>query len=284
MQDTWALFKFAGIIFDMAKLKVLTLQVLVATMHQEDYSLIDRMNISSDAVIVNQCNKNGFSVFNHNGHRIEWYDVTDRGASKSRSLALLKASADICILADDDEIFRPNYETDILEYYNNNPKIDVAVFNIQSIDDVKHRFFIKRIKKLGKHEILRYGAARISFKREAIVSKCVWFNLAFGPGSLHPFGEDTLFIAEAKRKGLTIYGLPLCIADIHDETSTWFEGYNEKHFVERGAFFRALSPHFYLFYILQYPFRHMAFVKDIGINRAIKAMISGARSEGKKKR
>ena len=41
----------------------MTLQVLVATMHQTDHSLLEKMNIQSDAIVVNQCNRNEVERF-----------------------------------------------------------------------------------------------------------------------------------------------------------------------------------------------------------------------------
>ena len=50
----------------------MTLQVLVATMHQTDHSLLEKMNIQSDAIVVNQCNRNEVERFMYNGHQILW--------------------------------------------------------------------------------------------------------------------------------------------------------------------------------------------------------------------
>ena len=36
------------------------LQVLVSCMHQQDYSLLEKMNIQTDAIIINQCDINKF--------------------------------------------------------------------------------------------------------------------------------------------------------------------------------------------------------------------------------
>lgn len=33
------------------------LEVLIATMHQTDYSLPEKMNVESDAVVINQCDE-----------------------------------------------------------------------------------------------------------------------------------------------------------------------------------------------------------------------------------
>ena len=38
------------------------LQVLVATMHQRDFSLVEKMNIRCDAVIANQADRSSFDA------------------------------------------------------------------------------------------------------------------------------------------------------------------------------------------------------------------------------
>ena len=43
----------------------MTLEVLVSTMYQKDYSLLDRMNIQTDAIVVNQCNENSIEEFEY---------------------------------------------------------------------------------------------------------------------------------------------------------------------------------------------------------------------------
>ena len=50
----------------------MTIEVLVATMNQEDdWSLPIDMNIQSDAIIGNQCGRNEIKELEYNGHRIK---------------------------------------------------------------------------------------------------------------------------------------------------------------------------------------------------------------------
>ena len=49
----------------------LRIQVLVATMNQNDHSLIEKMNICTDAIVANQCDYNSVEKFEYNGNRIE---------------------------------------------------------------------------------------------------------------------------------------------------------------------------------------------------------------------
>ena len=75
-------------------------QVLVATMHQTDYSLLEKMNIQTDAIVVNQCDENKIEEFEYNGHKIKWLSLKERGVGLSRNTALMRADADILLFAD----------------------------------------------------------------------------------------------------------------------------------------------------------------------------------------
>ena len=47
----------------------MSVQVLVAAMGQEDHSLIKKMNLKTDAIIGNQCDKNSIERFEENGNK-----------------------------------------------------------------------------------------------------------------------------------------------------------------------------------------------------------------------
>ena len=49
--------------------------VLVSTMHQKDYSIVERMNIQSDAIIINQCEKNNIVEFQKNEYNIKFLSL-----------------------------------------------------------------------------------------------------------------------------------------------------------------------------------------------------------------
>ena len=50
----------------------MNLEVLVATMHQKDYSLLEKMNISSNAVVINQCDSDSVDRFEYKNYSIIW--------------------------------------------------------------------------------------------------------------------------------------------------------------------------------------------------------------------
>ena len=87
----------------------MTIQVLVATMHQTDHSLLEKMNIRTDAIIGNQCDRNEVEDFEWNGHRIKYLSFAERGVGLNRNNTLMRADADVCLFADDDVVYYDDY-------------------------------------------------------------------------------------------------------------------------------------------------------------------------------
>ena len=147
------------------------LQVLISTMHQKDFGLLDKMNIQTDARVINQCDKNDYSEFDYNGHSIKWFSFSERGVGLSRNSALMRADADVLLFADDDVVYEDGYEEMILQEFKNNPKASVMVFNLQSLNPDRPEFIDTKNHKLKITNCLKYGACRIAVKREAVVKK-----------------------------------------------------------------------------------------------------------------
>lgn len=220
----------------------MNLQVLVSTMHQVDYSLLRRMNIQSDAIIINQCDRNKVQEFKHNGNDIKFMSFNERGVGLSRNSALMRAGADICLMADDDMVYVEGYRDIVLSAFKDNPDSDMIMFNVPiNQQDGETKVKVKKNGRVRLYNALRYGTVNIAFKREAIFRKNIQFSLLFGGGSRYGSGEDSLFIRDALKKGLRIYSSTKVIAEIEENESTWFTGYNEKYFFDRGALFQALG-------------------------------------------
>lgn len=253
-------------------------QILVSTMNQKDYSLLDKLNIQSDAVIVNQHDHYAYDVFDYNGYRVEWICVNERGVSRSRNLALSKASGDICVLVDDDEQLRTGYPDILRNAFSFYPDADVIAFNIASIGNKSNRYYNKRNKRLHRYNSMRYGAARIAFRRQKVIKEQIGFATLFGPGSFFSCGEDSLFISACFNKRLRVYAWSEVIADIEDEdgTSSWFSGFNKKYFVDKGAVYAAMTKYFAMAYCLYFAFRHKeAYSNSVSFQQAMQWMREG---------
>ena len=215
----------------------MTIQVLISTMHQKDYSLLDRMNIQSDAIVVNQCDRNEIFEFEYKGHQIKWISLAERGVGLSRNTALMRATADILLFADDDVVYLDGYVDIVCSEFINNPKVDVFTFNLNSLNASRPEYLDSKNHKLHWHNSLKYGATRISIRRESAFKKNLTFSLLFGGGAVHQAGEDNLFITQALQSGMNVWASKALIGTVNQEESTWFKGYNERYYFDRGYLF-----------------------------------------------
>ncbi len=253
-------------------------QVLVATTNQQDYSLLSRLNIQSDAVIINQVDHYEYKILDYNGHCVEWFCVNEKGVSKSRNMALSKANGDICLLVDDDEQLRTGYSNMISNAFASFPDADVIAFNLASIGGISKRYCNSSNKKLNRFNSMRYGAARIAFRRQKVMKEHIEFATLFGPGSLFSCGEDSLFISDCLKKRLRMYACTEVIADIEDQTGTssWFSGFNKKYFVDKGAVYAAMTGCCPIAYCIYFAQRHKKdYSNDSSFKQAMRWMREG---------
>ncbi len=215
------------------------LEVLVATMHQIDHKLIKKMNIKTDAIITNQCERFGFEEINVNNKKIKYFSFNEQGVGLNRNNALMRAQGDICLVADDDMRYEDDYEEIVLKAFKQNPQADVIIFNLFE-REVK-RYKIQKTFNVNRFNYTKFGAARIAFKRESIHKNGIFFNLSFGGGAKYSAGEDTLFLHDCLQKKLKIIACPEYIATLEDDRpSTWFNGYTEKLLTDTGASYSLL--------------------------------------------
>ncbi|MBT2731100.1 glycosyltransferase family A protein [Carnobacterium sp. ISL-102] len=254
----------------------MNIEVLVSTMNQKitDLSLAKKMNIQTKATIINQTDEFGYS----NEQRVEMYSYPERGVGKSRNSALLRATGDICLMADDDMVYVDNYEEIVEKAYEKYKDADFIVFNVRVHYPDRT---VERVSKPGRVRFfnsLKYGTVTFSFYRNAIIRENVFFSLLFGGGAKFSSGEDTLFLWTCLKKGLKVYAEETVIADVYNYESSWFKGYNEKFYKDKGALFKALEPKWHLLLNLQLAIRKR---KEYGSEKTIfeilKIMNTGAK-------
>lgn len=214
------------------------LQVLVSTMHQTDHSLLEKMNIQSDAIVVNQCDHDCIERFTFRGHVILWISMNERGVGLSRNNALMRASGDILLFADDDVVYTNNYEEKIIKSFENNPKSDMIVFNLESQNPDRPEAIVEKEYRLHWYNSLKFGACRIAIRQESIRKANVFFSLLFGGGARYQSGEDTLFIIQCLKKGIRGLASSAVIGTVQQDESTWFKGFDEKYFFDKGVLMR----------------------------------------------
>lgn len=222
----------------------MTLEVLVATMQQNDFSLVKKMNIVSNAIIANQGTKNETNIKNFEGYSVKMISTTTRGVGINRNIAFFASNSDIILFTDDDFIFFDGYEEAIIRAFEVNPMADIIVFDR---DITKSGKVIAtgnyKDKRVHIYNCLKYGACSLAVKRKSLLRAGVTFSQLFGGGCLYGSGEDSLFILECLRKGLKMYSSSYKLGECSQDSSTWFTGYNEKYFYDVGAWIACAFPH-----------------------------------------
>lgn len=232
-------------------------QILCTTMHQKDFSKINEMNIHSDVVFANQCDHTSYEEIEFEGHTAKMISTQTRGVGVNRNLTLLYASSDICLLADDDIRYADGAEEKILGEFEKYPGSDVIIFSVGTSTPELGKIpaVIKKRKRMHSWSRNSYGGPRIAFRLSSLKKAGVTFTSLFGGGCVYSSGEDSMFISQMIKCGLKVYTSPVHIGDVSYEDSSWFKGYNEKFFYDKGAFLKALHPSTYVLWIMYMVFR-----------------------------
>lgn len=251
------------------------LQVLLSTINKYDYGFIRTINLQSDAIIANQ---NGMELCEEwliNDNKIKWICTKEKGLSNNRNLTLSNATAEIALLCDDDVIYCKEYPRIIQRAYRKYPDADIIIFNLE--EKVPTRYITKRDCKVKFLNFMRYGSVRISFKVSSIRNANISFDTRFGAGAGIPCGEDTIFLHDCLKQGLKIYAVTDCILGLSEErSSTWFTGYNQDYFINKGKLYKRISPFFSYLLILQDALRHKKrYGKEYSFINIVKLMNKG---------
>ena len=93
-------------------------EVLASVMNTTLPETVEHMNLQSDAVIINQCDRLAYEEMKIAGHGgsaeadpreeylIRYYSFPERGIGRSRNEAILRAEGDICLFSDG-KAYRP---------------------------------------------------------------------------------------------------------------------------------------------------------------------------------
>ena len=256
----------------------MTLQVLVVTMNQPkgDYSLLDKMNIQTDAIVCNQCDYWDMEEFEYRGNHIKWMSFAERGVGLNRNNGLMRATADIVLFADDDVRYLDGYANIIEKYYQTNPLADVVIFNLnKKYEDGHMKPVVVREGSASSRDITKYGTIFISARRERLHFNNISFHLQFGGGTKYSCGEDTLFLQECYKKGLRIYTAVQTIGSFELGESTWFKGYTDKFFFDKGVVYYCINRKLAIFLSFYHCFKHRKKYKEYDWKKGFLQMRKG---------
>ncbi len=256
------------------------LQVLVAAVNKEGNVLAENMHLKTDAVIVNQCDSYGYQEFSKEGNRVQCFSMAERGVGLNRNTALLHATGDIVLFSDEDICFYDDYREKVLSAFEQNPDADLITFNFK-VDASRATYYNWKERRIRWHNYGRYPTFAVAAKLDALRKANVSFSLLFGGGAKYSNGEDSLFLKDCLKSGMHMYA---SIEEIGEEVfreSTWFSGYNQKFFTDRGVLYHFLYGKLAKPFSLRFLLAHKGeMCKDVSLMQAYRWMKSGI-AEGK---
>ncbi len=249
------------------------LDILLSCMNQTDNSLIEASKITGDAIVINQCDRNDCCQIKTEKGTVKVFSTNERGLTKSRNTAIEKSNADICLLCDDDEVFVENYYEIITDAYKKLPTADVVIFKMAN----RPPSFKDKVIRLKFPKTMKVSSWQISFRRESLIKAQVFFDELLGAGSGNGAEEELKFLLDCQKKGLKIYYVPEVIASVGQTQSTWFKGFDERFFENRGATTRyilgpVVSTVYAFYYVLA---KRNLYKKDISPIRALYCILKG---------
>lgn len=253
-------------------------EVLASVMNQDMAALAERMHLDSDAVIINQCDRLDCTEMDYRGHRVRFFSFPQRGIGRSRNAAIERADGDICLFSDEDIVYEAGYAEAIREEFARNPQADMILFNIE-VEESRRTYHIEERRRVHWYNCGRYGAVSFAVRREKLIESGVRFSLLFGGGARFSNGEDSLFLKEFMDKGYRVYTAPVIIGQETAGESSWFAGYNEKFFYDRGVLYHYLYGVMALPFAMRFLLAHRALLcGELSLSQAFGRMREGIRT------
>ena len=236
------------------------------------------MNIRCGAVIANQADLEEVLNETNEYGEIKMITTSTRGVGLNRNVALLAATADILLLSDDDVVYHDDMPQEILTAFAQLPNADVIVFGMDMLQGGKiverRHSDIRRLRVWGS---MRFGTYRIAVRRRAVLDHNITFHQCFGGGCPFSTGEDSLFLKACFDHKLKVYSHSYILGSCCKDTSSWFVGYNEKYFYDKGVLLRKLFPHSAYLAALYFGVRFKR-KTDLGVFRRLRLIYSGVRN------
>lgn len=215
------------------------LEFLVSALNQDVHALAERMNLQADSIIINQCSENRFEEFVYRNHRMRCYHLAEKGVGLSRNNALLRASGDICLFADEDIVYEDGAAETVTEAFKTHPEADMLLFNVK-VQPSRRTYWTEQFHRVHRYNCGRYPAYSFALRTPVVHGKNLTYSLLFGGGAKYSNGEDSLFIQDCLKAGLKVYAVPDVIGEEVPRPSTWFHGYDGKFFIDRGVLYHVL--------------------------------------------
>ncbi len=218
----------------------MTFELLVSCVKKDARELAEKMNIASDAVIVSQLEETESDEFFDLGeNRVLSIKSQTRGVGLNRNICIDHSNADIILFADEDIVYYEGYAEKVLKEFTDHPDADAIFFNVRVCEE-RRTYWNEGYKWVKWYNSGRYPAYSIAVKASKLKAAGVKYSLLFGGGAKYSNGEDSLFINDMRKAGFKMLASPVVLGEEIPRPSTWFNGYNDKLFYDRGVLYHYL--------------------------------------------
>lgn len=206
---------------------------------------------------------------------VEVHNLQGRGLSRNRNNCIRNATADICLIADDDCRFTHERLQQVIDTFENNPNVDIATFRFEGEGSTK--FYPAESFNLSKFPKGYFvSSIEIALRRNSVQGK-LWYNENFGLGAkVFDCGEEHIFIQEALSNGFTCKFFPITIVREKDSTVCIKRDKESKTLMAHGAILQLYNPRSKYVRILLKAYRLWR-NRNVPFFKAVRHMINGTR-------
>ncbi len=265
------------------KMDTKRLQILVSAVNKDPHKLINSMEIASDAVIVNQLIGDdvpagvapGDQDYEFDGFTARILNRREKGVGLSRNTAIDASDHEIIQFGDDDIVYDEGYADKIIAEFDAHPEADVLTFNVKA-QEGRETYWNEDYARVTGLNYGRYPAYAICVRRQKLIDSGVRYSLLFGGGAPYMNGEDSLFLHDCLKAGLAIYRTDAVLGKEREGESTWFKGYTDKFFFDRGVLYHFLYGRMAKILGFRFLFNHRNdFCKEKGLWRSYRLLCDG---------
>jgi len=225
------------------------LEILVSTMNRNALDFLIPMfpfcHFSDFSIlIVNQTEENKLLVSDFPSIRV--INSFEKGLSKSRNLALKNAIGKIVLIADDDVVYKKDFDTKIVQAYNQYGNKAVISFCIEKPNGLLFKKYLPKAKmNLGLMELFNVFSIEISLNTSIFDTLGVKFDEHFGLGSTFEMGEEAIFLSDIKNQNQQIAFVPIVIASHLEISSTDKFDFAKRYYIQGAFLSRVLKTNYF---------------------------------------
>lgn len=228
--------------------------VLVATMNRDSLDFLKPMfpgqEIGEIAIIVINQTTPDNQIPETFHPSIKIINSFKKGLSASRNLALHNTDKTLCLLADDDIIYTPDFADKVVTAFNQNPVAALIAFRtLNGTGTLFKKYPAKRKTNLSGLNRLSIMSVEMALNNEILKKSELLFDERFGLGTDFPLGEEAVLVNKLHAIGMKMVMEPQVI-NSHPAHSSSETISNSKKYFTLGAVYTAIFGQGYKFWIL----------------------------------